>query len=868
MSQSEDLKSDVASGTASCGTSRTAQRFHGDFLTQIALPLGGLGAGSVSFNGHGGLQDWAIRHRPHLSALPDGHGFDDAFFALLRTTTAGASTSSSTCRLVEGPLPWAKVYAQGLQGQGFRHGGFEGLPRFGECEWEGEFPFGRAILSDASVPLRVQVEGWSPFVPRDDTASGAPCAILNYTLHNPTGEPVEYELSLHLSHLACGRGKAEDWKRTRTEPFSSSGAWGWNTWEPDSEHAGTCALLAMPPGSAQVSVKSAWFRGEWFDAFTHLWRECAAGEFGANEGSGPNFEHAGRNGMSVLVRGTLAPGEEVVIPAILAWHFPLCAQSFGAAQPGPWRPFYAGVWEDARAVASWARDNYGSLLERTRRFSQSLYNSTLPTEALDAIGANLSILKSPTVLRQENGNVWGWEGCFAESGCCHGTCTHVWNYAQALPHLFPALERTLREQELERSLRPDGHASFRAALPDGAPNAQWNDFHGAADGQLGGILKLWRDWQISGDDGWLSRLWPPAQKSLDWCIETWDPDGRGVLCEPHHNTYDIEFWGPDGMCSSIYLAALGAGAALAEHAGDSESAGRYSMLAARGSQYLDEHIWNGEYFEQRVEWEGLREQGFARSIAPGNLLAGEDPQVLEVLRREGPKYQYGAGCLSDGVIGAWMAQLYGCGTSQNRERVRENLRAIFTHNFRADLSGHANTQRPGYALGSEAGLVVCTWPRGARPVFPFPYADEVFTGIEYQVASHLILEGMLEEGLAIVRGVRSRYDGRVRNPWNEYECGNFYARALSSYALLQSLSGFRYFAPSKTLEIAPQVSREDFRCFFSTAGAWGTVALRASTCAVRVEEGALEIEKLVLNGREFEWKTRVEAGQKGEFAAG
>jgi hypothetical protein len=213
-----------------------------------------------------------------------------------------------------------------------------------------------------------------------------------------------------------------------------------------------------------------------------------------------------------------------------------------------------------------------------------------------------------------------------------------------------------------------------------------------------------------------------------------------------------------------------------------------------------------------------------------------------------------------------MARLYGVDTPLDSERVKQNLRAIFESNFREDLSEHANPQRPGYALGEEAGLVLCSWPRGRRLTFPFPYAEEVWTGIEYLVASHLIMEGLVDEGMKVVQAVRERHDGRVRNPFNEYECGNYYARAMSSYALLQALSGYRYLAPARRLEFAPQVQRESFHCFFSTATGWGTISHRASTCTLAVEEGFLEIESFAFDGREVAWKARVEAGQSASIA--
>jgi len=406
--------------------------------------------------------------------------------------------------------------------------------------------------------------------------------------------------------------------------------------------------------------------------------------------------------------------------------------------------------------------------------------------------------------------------------------------------LFPKLERTLRELELLRSMNDEGHVTFRSALPEGpAPH----DFHAASDGQLGGIMKVYREWQISGDLDWLRKMYPLAKRSLDYCIRTWDPDHRGGLFEPHHNTYDIEFWGPDGMCTTIYLGALSALAEMARVVGHPEEAGFYGDLARKCALFLDEQLFNGEYYQQKVEYQDLRDQSFAK------LIAGVDERSSEMqrlLKREGPKYQYGSGCLSDGVIGAWMARMYGVDTPLSRENVRSTLHAIFQHNFKSDLSQHANAQRPGYAMGHEPGLLLCTWPRGNKPTLPFVYSDEVWTGIEYQVASHLIAEGFINEGLMIVRALRSRYDGKVRNPWNEYECGNYYARAMASYALLGALSGFRYSAVEKTLWFGPKLGELPFRTLFSAASGFGTIVLDSQSIRVEVIEGELHVERLVL----------------------
>jgi uncharacterized protein (DUF608 family) len=523
-----------------------------------------------------------------------------------------------------------------------------------------------------------------------------------------------------------------------------------------------------------------------------------------------------------------------------------------------WRPYYASVWKDAREVALYVEQEYASLRKRTVKFKEAVFASTLPAYVLDAVSANLAILKAPTVLREENGNLWGWEGCFPDNGCCEGSCTHVWNYAQAFPHLFPQLERTLRNLELKRSMDERGHVNFRGAIPDGPVDHGW---HAASDGQLGGVMKVYRDWQISGDTGWLKEMYPLVKRSLDYCIGTWDPDHRGGLFEPHHNTYDIEFWGPDGMCTSIYLGALSAMTRMAKAVGQDSDAGFYGELAEKCARLMDEQLFNGEYYQQKVEYTDLRDTSFAKSVAH---VDDKSSELQQLLKREGPRYQYGGGCLSDGVIGAWMARTYGIETPLAKKNVRSTLQAIFKHNFKTDLSSHANAQRPGYAMGHEPGLLLCSWPHGDKPTLPFIYSDEVWTGIEYQVASHLIQEGFVDEGLTIVKAVRSRYEGKTRNPWNEYECGNWYARAMSSYSLLGALAAFRYSAVEKTLWFGPQLKVRPFKCFFSTASGFGAVGLDDRSVSVQMIEGELAIEKLALTldgeTRVLDWKVTAGTG--------
>jgi uncharacterized protein (DUF608 family) len=818
----------------------TEKIYRGQNLLQIAMPLGGIGAGCICLNGYGGLQDFSIRHRPANSAMPDRHQPLETGFALLHLP------SEKETRLVEGPFPPEKIYNLGLKSQGYNGGGHEGLPRFRNCSFQGKYPFGIVKLTDPDLPLAVTITGFNPFIPLDDVNSGLPCAILEYRLTNRTDHPLPYQFSYHLSHLAQPGAEAT----IRSAAIPGLGTFFWNEAPDVSPAYGSAALGIL--GVAPV-IKARWLQGGWFDAISALWREVSTGNFHPCDGIAEG-DHPARNGGSVMVAGQLAPASSAIFPVIICWYFPNImaasatgnpAQESGEVQPS-WHPFYSTRWRDAWEVLLYVREHYASLRARTIAFQEALFSSSLPGYVLEAVSANLAILKSPTILRHENGDVWGWEGCFCDSGCCPGSCTHVWNYAQAMPHLFPALERTLRQRELEESMDQHGHVNFRAA-PPGLPTA--HNFHAAADGQLGGILKVYREWQVSGSRDWLERMYPLAKRSLDFCIAQWDPRQVGLIEEPHHNTYDIEFWGPEGLCSSLYLGALAAMAELARDVGQPEQAVFYDQLAQKGARQIEDRLFNGEYYQQQVMLDGLRDTSFSQTLAG---LADADTPEARLLKTEGPKYQIGCGCLSDGVFGSWLARLCGVASPQEQPSIRSHLKAVFSYNFKPDLWRHANPQRPGYALGDEPGLLLCTWPRGAKPTLPFVYSDEVWSGIEYQVAAHLIAEQMVDEGLAIVKATRSRYDGRLRNPWNEYECGSYYARAMSSYALLIALSGFHYSAPRRTLSLDPRLDLEPFSCFFSTASGWGKLVLYLDRLEVHMIEGELTVDTLHVS-----WQNRI-----------
>jgi hypothetical protein len=297
------------------------------------------------------------------------------------------------------------------------------------------------------------------------------------------------------------------------------------------------------------------------------------------------------------------------------------------------------------------------------------------------------------------------------------------------------------------------------------------------------------------------------------------------------------------MCSSFYLGALKAAIRMGEFM--KEDVSFYSKLYAKGRSYLEKDLFNGEYFYQKVQWKGLKAKDPTKECKVG-IRMNYSKEAVALLKKEGPKYQYGKGCLSDGVLGAWLAEMCGLGEILDDKKVKKNLVSIHKYNYRKNLKDHANPQRPGYALGNEGGLLLCTWPKGDALTLHFPYSNEVWTGYEYQVASHLLHAGEIQKGLDIVRSARMRYDGRVRNPFNEYECGHFYARAMSSYGLIQGMTGVRYDAVEKVLYISPKI-KGDFKTFFSAKGGFGTVGVKNGKPFAKFAKGKIEIRRIEYN---------------------
>ncbi len=794
--------------------------YTGQNLQRIAFPIGGIGAGMFCLEGTGAISHLSIRHAPDVD-------YEPPFFAAL-----SVKGDPKAARVLEGPVPdWKKFGTQ--QAALGDVGRTWGLARFRQVSFAAHFPFAEVSLEDPKVPAKVKITGWSPFTPSDPDNSSLPMGALEYRITNTSASTKEYVFSFNTPTL---------WDFSQVQPMNKGFILSQDS-AAAPEKKGDLAFFTDDPAT---QVDNCWFRGGWWDPLTMAWQDIQKCEIH------PNPPQQNASGASLAVPFTLKPGQSKTIRLMIAWYVPDSHLRVGQDVTNPadstvpntstspyYKPWYSGRFATIHDVTDYWQSHYDTLRHNTELFKKAFYRSTLPPEVTEAVAANLSILKSPTVLRQTDGRFWGWEGCEDQQGSCAGSCTHVWNYAQAMCHLFPSLERSMRQTEFFEDQNAEGHQQFRAALPI-RPLA--HNFYAASDGQLGGIMKVYRDWRISGDSAWLKTLYPRVKQSLDYCIATWDPRHTGTLEEPHHNTYDIEFWGPDPMTTGFYLGALEAFKNIGNYLG--EDVTTYRELYEKGKHFMETQLYNGDYFVQKIQWTGLNAADPV--VASQHSYGGSySTEAAELMKKEGPKYQYGKGCLSDGVLGDWMARVCGLDEPLAEEKVTNHLEAVYEYNEKKDLSDYSNPQRPGYALGDEGGLLLCTWPKGDKLSLPFVYSNEVWTGIEYEVASHLIFEGKVREGLDIVRTCRKRYDGRVRNPFDEYECGHWYARAMSSYALIEALTGVRYDAVTRTLFVDSQIG--DFTSFLSTDTGFGNVIYKDGKARLEVVYGKIPVDRLRFN---------------------
>ncbi len=808
-------------------------RYKGEYTNEISFPLGGIGTGSIGLGGNGRLIDWEIYNRPNKAS-------DNGYTHI--AVKAEKDGELLDARVLSGDVNagLSGLVGRGSFGMGLPNTSMAGFPHFSDHTFIGEFPVACLEYRDEKFPGSPSLTAFNPFIPQNDRDSSIPAAFFEVAIKNDTGDSLDYSAAMTLRNPYNGS----------VNRFSADGDFNamhltQNIHQPESTEYGDLTLAADAEGG-EVSGQQYWYRGGWWDHLETYWRNFTVpGGF-----SDRVYENAGNADHATLcVRRHADPGETVRFRFVLAWNRPNCYNYWspykkkndeGVEKDVTWKNYYASLFEDSLASAAYSVKNFGRLYAETMKYKEILWSSTLPDEVTEALASTTSVLKTPTVLRLGNGEFYGWEGVCESGGCCEGTCTHVWNYAYAMAFLFPKLERGLRETDFRYNQDENGKMSFRTTLPLGRER---NAFRACLDGQMGGVIKTYREWKLCGDTEWLRSVWGPCKKSLEYAWseknkDRWDLDRDGVLEGRQHHTLDMELFGPSSWLEGFYLAALKAGSEMALALGDAASAEQYSSLFEKGRRWSEENLWNGEYYIQKID---LKDKSIIEPYGD-TLGAYWNEESGEI------KYQIGEGCEIDQLCAQWHADICGLGSLFDDDRIKTALRSLYKYNFKKSMREHYNTFRI-FALNDEAGAIMCSYPPHVHlPSIPIPYAQESMHGFEYQLAALMMSRGMIAEGVEVVRSIRSRYDSKKRNPWNEIECGSNYARSMASFSMIPILSGYGFDMTAKALSFDPKISRDDFRCFWSVDGAWGNVILRcaARTASLGIAGGALKLKKLGL----------------------
>lgn len=833
--------------------------YSGENTREISFPLGGIGTGCIGLAGNGQLIDVEIFGHPNK-----GSNASLTHFAIKTEDendvldTRVLVSDYLGCRTGSFGGPGHATFGTGPD----HRATFSGFPHFRSSRFEGTFPLAKIHFEDTEFPGNISMEAFNPFIPSDSENSSLPAAFFAFNIVNTQDRTLKYTLAFSVKNLYTDFfGKHSIHKDGDVTSIHLQNS----DYAKDDIRFGD---LCVSTDSKEVQCQRYWYRGMWFDNLITFWNDFSSPgplkdrvyPFIAGE----HEENQIFDTCTLAASLTLAPGDSGRLKFVLSWNTPNMRntwnprKSVASKEPDnehfrrEWKQYYATRFSNSLASGRYAMHHFDNLLDRTKRFTHALFSSTLPAPVLDAVSSNLAILKSPTCLRLEDGSLYGFEGCGVEVGSCEGSCTHVWSYAYALAFLFPDLERSMRTLEYRYSMRSSGAMSFRLMLPPG--RSPW-EHRPCADGQFATVMRVLREYRISGDKKWLRSIWPEVKRSIQYAwsnenYDKWDPGRRGVLSGRQHHTLDMELFGESSWLTGLYLGALKAGAILACAMGDTDSQREFEEIFEHGQAYLNQSLFNGEYFIQKIDLND-------KSLLDEETDIGHAPDEETVVERywnaenEEIKYQIGTGCGIDQVLGQWHADLIGIGDIFDVEKVNSSLHAIYKYNFVPNMRRFVNPCRL-FCMNDEGGLVICSYPqKEGRPLISVPYAQETMNGFEYQAASHMLLHGMEKEGLECLSAVRQRYDGKTRNPWNEFECGSNYARSLASYALLLAYSGFQYDMSQGSLGFSPLGGASTFRCFWSLDGVWGTMCYTQDSAALVIEEGRLKLRHLRLSNFPF-----------------
>jgi uncharacterized protein (DUF608 family) len=774
-------------------------------LRYIGMPVGGVTAGGVYLGGDGRLWLWDIFNDNRF-------GIEPKLVQWKAPNGEERKLSANTGSLYVEPAQDVRPLQQGFALR-FTWQGKTVVKRleagcWDDIEFEATYPVATVRYIDKQLPVSVSMKAFSPFIPLNEDDSSLPATVLSFSFENKGDAAVDVCVAGWLENkvaLATAKDMLSDptapvvRRVNKTERRGSAVAVSEDVSAlssveklADRPDVGTMCLAAIDPNAEAVAA--------------------VPSDLGETLFSTKN-DYADKPQQEALIgavrsKRTIPAGETAEANFVVCWHFP----NLKLGDLKDTGHYYQNKFKTATDVAAYVAENFDRLAGQTLLWEQTWTDSTLPHWFLERTLLTMDTLATTTCHRFSSGRFWAWEGV----GCCGGTCTHVWQYAQAMGRVFPALERDCRERtDLGIALQPDGGITFRAEM----------ESRPAIDGQAGTVLRCLREHQMSANDDFLRRNWNNIKRATQFIINQ-DKNKDGMEDTPLENTLDAVWDGEIAWIVGLCIAAVKAGQEMAEEMGDTAFAKTCADYVAKGRANMDKQLFNGEYYIHRPD------------KASGRSKLGS----------------YNT-CHIDQVMGQAWAYQVGLGHILDNRKVKSALRALWKYNYTSDvgpyLAAHQGGGRP-YAVEGDAGLIINTnpsqeaHPYGENVTWQAGYFHECMTGFEYEVAAHMIAEGMTDEGLTLVRAIYDRYHAARRNPYNEIECSDHYARAMASYGAVITACGFEYHGPKGYMRFAPKWDADRFKAPFTAAEGWGTYTQKKTDsvliCTLQPRWGQLQLQ--------------------------
>jgi uncharacterized protein (DUF608 family) len=780
-------------------------------LRYIGMPVGGIGCGTLYLGGDGRLWLWDIFNENQEGVDPRQIPWPDALHEGAKVRSRdGANYIAPTVANSKHLL--SQGFAVEVLVKGKRVVKRLDAEDWAEVRFEATYPVATVTYTDPSFPVEVIMKAYSPFIPLDADNSGLPATIFSFEVSNKSTQLLEVKL---LGWLQNGvrkfTGTGELWQNAVAKNGASTAIvysyTGASTTERD---AGTMCLSVLDPAALpSTDIKE------------------------LNFGYTNSRTYTGEAKMGALnVTRVVAADRSANVSFVLSWHFKNTGTLQKLVADAASGNYYSAKFKDALEVSQYIVSNFSHLTGTTLAWQRTWYDSTLPWWFMERTFLNISCLATTTAHRFATGRFWAWEGV----GACEGTCTHVWQYAQAMGRIFPSIEKELREKvDLGVGFVPEsGMIWFRAE----------NAKHPAIDGQAGTVLRFYREHQMSADDAFLKRNWVRIRKAIEFVLNQ-DKNGDGMEDTPLENTLDAVWDGEIAWLVGLCIAAVRAGEVMAEEVNDTAFALTCKTYVEKGRKNMESELFNGEYFIHRPD-----------AVLGRKKLGSYNTSHI------------------DQVYGQAWAHQVGLGRVLDEKKTVSALKALWKYNFTPDVGPYIKTHKGGrpYALAGEGGMIMNTNPAneakpyGESTTWQLGYFHECMSGFEHQVAAHMIAEGMVTEGLALTRSVHDRYHAAKRNPFNEIECSDHYARAMASYGTFITACGFEYHGPHGYISFAPKMSAANFKAPFTAAEGWGAYAQQSSalkfSAQVLVRYGHVDLRVLKLAPRFVVKKVVVEVDGK------